>query len=46
MMIYKGHVIHKMPVVYKKNFLMKSKKEVYRFVAGELPFVFECVMDV
>jgi len=46
MMIYRGHVIHKMPVVYKKNFIMRLKKEVYCFVAGDSLFVFECVIDV
>ena len=44
--IYMGHVIDKMADVYKRSFLMRSKKQVYRFVAGELLFEFKCVIDV
>jgi len=46
MMIYGGHVIDKMADVYKKTFLVGSKKRVYCFVAGELLFVFKCVIDI
>ena len=32
--------------VYKKTFLVRLKKQVYRFVAGELLFAFKCFIDV
>ena len=44
-MIYRGYVINKMAIVYQNTFLVRSKKQVYRFVAGELLFVFKCVLD-
>ena len=45
-MIYWGHVIDKMAVVYQRSVPVKLKKQVHRFVAGELLLVFECVIDV
>ena len=45
-MIYWGHVIDKMAVVYQRNFPVRSKKRVHRFVAGELLLVIKCVIDV
>ena len=41
-MIYKGHVIDKMAVVYQRSFPVTSKKQVHRFVAGEFLLVFKC----
>jgi len=45
-MIYRGHMINKMAIAYKKTFQWDRKKEVYHFVVGELLFVFKCVIDV
>jgi len=45
-MIYRGHVIDKMAVVYQRSFLVTSKKQVHCFVVGELLLVFKCVVDV
>ena len=45
-MIYWGHMIHKMADFYKKMFSVRSKKQVYRFVAGELLLVFKCIIDI
>ena len=45
-MIYMGHMIDKMADVYKRTFPVRSKIQVYCFVAGELLFVFKCVIDV
>ena len=45
-MIYRGHVMDKVADVYKKTFPVRSKKQIYRFVTGELLLVFECIIDV
>jgi len=46
MMIYWGHVIHKMADLYKNTFSVRSKKRVHCFVVSELLLVFQCVTDV
>ena len=40
MMIYLGHVIDKMAVVYQRSFPVRSKKRVHCCVASELLLVF------
>ena len=44
-MIYRGHVIDKMVSVYQRNFTVRSKKQVHRFVTGELLLVLICIID-
>ena len=37
-----GRLINEMADIYKKTFSVKSKKRIYRFVAGELLLLFKC----